>query len=150
MYKNTKWRDRVVDANTQEIIQEGTHMSAENFNNMENGITDAHAAFALMQIMMRNELGRIYDLCRIVVKDGEIEAGRSISLTLPDGFTRDNCCVVSVMASVDGEQYMVDNAKEYLDVKLPYIEGGNLRCVSILNKLTDRTVYYKVAVQKYK
>lgn len=50
MYKNTKWLDRVVDAETQELIQEGTDQSAGNFNNMENGITDASIATALTMI----------------------------------------------------------------------------------------------------
>ena len=38
MYSKTHWRDRVVDSETGEVIQEGTFMSAEHFNNMENGI----------------------------------------------------------------------------------------------------------------
>lgn len=50
MYKNTKWLDKVVDAETGEHIQEGTDQSAANFNNMENGITDAHIATALTMI----------------------------------------------------------------------------------------------------
>ena len=50
MYKNTKWLDRVVDAENGELIQEGTDQSAANFNNMENGITDAHVATALTMI----------------------------------------------------------------------------------------------------
>ena len=50
MYNNTKWLDRVVDAETGELIQEGTDQSAANFNNMENGITDAHIATALTMI----------------------------------------------------------------------------------------------------
>lgn len=50
MYNNTKWLDRVKDAETGEIIQEGTDQSAGNFNNMENGITDAHVATALTMI----------------------------------------------------------------------------------------------------
>lgn len=52
MYKNTKWLDRVEDADTGEIIQEGTDLSAGNFNNMEEGITDAHIAQALTMIAM--------------------------------------------------------------------------------------------------
>ena len=51
MYKNTEWLDRVVDAANGELIQEGTDMSAGNFNNMEKGITDAHVAMALMMTM---------------------------------------------------------------------------------------------------
>ncbi len=50
MYKRTKWQDRVVDAETGEVIQEGTDQSAGNFNNMENGISDVHVATALMMI----------------------------------------------------------------------------------------------------
>ena len=50
MYQNTKWIDKVVDAETGELIQEGTDQSAKNFNNMENGITDLSVATALMLI----------------------------------------------------------------------------------------------------
>ena len=50
MYNPTKWLDRVVDAETDEVIQEGTNQSAANFNNMENGISDAHIATALTMI----------------------------------------------------------------------------------------------------
>lgn len=50
MYKNTKWLDRVVDADSGAILQEGTNMSAGNFNNMENGISDVSVATALMLI----------------------------------------------------------------------------------------------------
>lgn len=53
MYNNTKWLDKVVDAETGELIQEGTDQSAANFNNMENGITDAHIATALTMISVR-------------------------------------------------------------------------------------------------
>ena len=50
MYNNTKWSDRVVDAVSGDVIQEGTDQSAANFNNMEGGITDAHVATALTMI----------------------------------------------------------------------------------------------------
>ena len=50
MYNRTKWQDRVVDAETGELIQEGTDQSAGNFNNMENGISDVSVATALMMI----------------------------------------------------------------------------------------------------
>lgn len=53
MYKSTKWLDRVKDAETGEIIQEGTDQSAANFNNMENGITDVSVALALTMIAAR-------------------------------------------------------------------------------------------------
>lgn len=50
MYTSTKWLDKVVDASTGELIQEGTDQSAKNFNNMENGITDVSVAMALHMI----------------------------------------------------------------------------------------------------
>ncbi|MBO5863425.1 MAG: hypothetical protein J6Q59_04070 [Paludibacteraceae bacterium] len=52
MYKNTKWLDRVVDKSTGEVLQEGTGMSAGNFNNMEDGIGDAAIAAAMLMIAM--------------------------------------------------------------------------------------------------
>lgn len=51
MYHNTKWLDRVVDAESGELIQEGTDQSAANFNNMENGITDANIALSLFMLV---------------------------------------------------------------------------------------------------
>lgn len=50
MYKPTKWLDKVVDAETGELVQEGTDQSAAHFNNMENGISDLSVATALMMI----------------------------------------------------------------------------------------------------
>ena len=50
MYKNTKWLDTVKDAETGEIVQEGTNVTAGKLNNMENGISDLSVATALMMI----------------------------------------------------------------------------------------------------
>ena len=50
MYNRTKWQDEVKDADTGEILQEGTIQSAGNFNNMENGISDVHIATMLSMI----------------------------------------------------------------------------------------------------
>jgi hypothetical protein len=50
MYKATEWQDRVEDAETGEVLQNGTPMSAGNFNNMENGISDVSIAMALAMI----------------------------------------------------------------------------------------------------
>lgn len=54
MYKPKFWLDRVVDSDSGEVIQPGTDMSAGNFNNMENGITDAHLASRLLSIALSN------------------------------------------------------------------------------------------------
>lgn len=50
MYNRTEWKDRVVDSQTGEVIQQGTNQSAGNFNKMEDGITDASIAAALLSI----------------------------------------------------------------------------------------------------
>lgn len=56
MYHNTKWLDKVVDAETGELIQQGTDQSAANFNNMENGITDSSIATALTMIALKHSM----------------------------------------------------------------------------------------------
>lgn len=53
-YKPTFWLDRVVDSDSGEVIQNGTDMSAGNFNNMEDGISDAHLASRLLSIALSN------------------------------------------------------------------------------------------------
>lgn len=50
MYNATYWLDKVVDEESEEVIQEGTDQSAGHFNNMEGGISDAHLAAALLVI----------------------------------------------------------------------------------------------------
>lgn len=56
MYKAIKWIDEIVDQNTQQVIQEGTLQSADNFNTGEHGTGDAHAAFAIfLQYFMQYE-----------------------------------------------------------------------------------------------
>lgn len=53
MYNRTKWQDEVRDTDTGELLQEGTNMSAVNFNNMEDGINDANIATMLTMIFSR-------------------------------------------------------------------------------------------------
>lgn len=50
MYRRTFWLDKVVDEQTQEVIQEGTDQSAGHFNNAEHGISDVNLAAALILI----------------------------------------------------------------------------------------------------
>lgn len=53
-YIKTVWKDHVVDEDTQEIIQQGTPISARNLNNMENGIENA--ATQISEIFPDNEV----------------------------------------------------------------------------------------------
>lgn len=59
MYKNTKWLDEIVDADTGEKLQDGTDQSAKNFNNSEAGISDVTAAAQLMLIMTGQTLDEL-------------------------------------------------------------------------------------------
>ena len=47
MYEPLKWVDHVVDEHGT-VIQQGTNMSAENFNHMEEGILEAQLAIAMV------------------------------------------------------------------------------------------------------
>ena len=78
MYKNTKWLDRVVDADTGDVIEEGTDQSAANFNNMEDGISDAHIAASLAMIAAnvhtgKWKLGYRFNNCFITTPATELE-----------------------------------------------------------------------------
>lgn len=64
MYNKTHWQDRVVDPETGEVIQEGTFMSAERFNNIENGIaanneliTEAQSDIESMEVVLKTSVG---------------------------------------------------------------------------------------------
>lgn len=144
MYKNTEWLDRVIDADSGEIIQEGTDQSAAHFNNMEEGIGDAQMAFALLCAMYQQANDRFQ------VIEGEIEAMRSEhSIVFPKGFTKENCCVMSVMASKDSETFYLDNAKEYVSVCFGTFSSGK-PCITVGNVDYNTAVKYKIALQRYK
>lgn len=59
MYNQTHWLDKVVDPDTQVVIQPGTPQSAGNFNNMENGIQDASVAAAMMMLFAKENEHRL-------------------------------------------------------------------------------------------
>lgn len=59
MYNQTHWLDKVVDPDTQAVIQPGTPQSAGNFNNMENGIQDASVAAAMMMLFAKENEHRL-------------------------------------------------------------------------------------------
>ena len=44
-YNKTEWKDHVTDSSGK-VIQQGTNLSQDNFNNEENGIDDAHIALS--------------------------------------------------------------------------------------------------------
>lgn len=63
MYKKKKWLDKAIDAATGKLVQHGTPLSAGNFNNMEEGISDAHIASSIILIALENSVGgKVEDL----------------------------------------------------------------------------------------
>lgn len=59
MYNATKWKDEVVDADTGEVIQEGTDQSAAHFNNAEEGISDNDPAARLMLLALSRTIDEV-------------------------------------------------------------------------------------------
>lgn len=91
MYKNTNWRDHIVDEDSGEVIQEGTDQSAANFNNMEKGIGDAHLALALFQLFtaQNNERLKVLEVPLIGPMSEAV-------VNWPDGFSKTNSIVLPI------------------------------------------------------
>lgn len=53
-YNRTYWVDHVVDQHGA-VIQQGTLLDQQHFNNMEVGISDAHIALAILQFQSRQQ-----------------------------------------------------------------------------------------------
>lgn len=64
-YTRTFWQDHVTDQNN-EVIQYGTLMDQEHFNNMEVGISDAEVALALVQFKQTQDSYQNEDEVHIV------------------------------------------------------------------------------------
>lgn len=136
MYESTKWQDRVVDAESGEVIQEGTNLSAANFNNMEGGITDAYMAMALLQTMVSLMVKQI----EIIEYTANVQEQNRIGY--PAGFTRDNSVVLSVMLSDDKKNYYYDVGN---DVEITLCDDS----ISVVS-ISENDKYIKIVLCKYK
>lgn len=58
-YKKTEWEDHLVDPLDNEILQQGTPLSANNLNNIENGIYNAYQFLTLLGNEFFNELDKL-------------------------------------------------------------------------------------------
>lgn len=109
MYNYTEWLDEVRDEDDH-IIQPGTNQSAANFNNLECGVVDAHAALALLLNLARQNMWRIEDLERATVQEvgtttltnSETFPFNNSQKTVALSNTRDNQNYVVVIVSVTG------------------------------------------------
>ena len=97
--KHTKYRGTVQ--------QQGTPQNATNFNNMENGILDAHIAHDLLLNAYRQSLWRVEDLERAT----DQETG-AVTLTNTDAFPFNNSIVtVPLTITRDNLNYIVEVIK---------------------------------------
>lgn len=98
-YKMKQWKDHIVDEATQQVIQEGTPVSASNMNNLEMGVLGADGfATVLLQQMMQHKRN-IADL------EGEL---RDISLTNNQEYPFNNSAVtVTLLKERDTLNYRV-------------------------------------------
>lgn len=118
MYQSTKWIDGVKDELTEEIITQGTSQSAAHFNNMEEGISDASVAAALL-LIATGDLQQQTTIERHVV-----------DLTNTQSYPFNNSAkTISLAVTRDSTDYTVD-----VDVQA---HGGNVGDVRIYDKQTN-------------
>lgn len=118
MYQRTKWLDEVKDEHSEEIIQEGTDQSAAHFNNMEEGITDASVAAALL-LIAAGDLSQQTSIERKVV-----------TLSNKQGYPfNDSEQTISLTVTRDSTDYTVD-----VDIQA---HDGNVGDVRIYDKQTN-------------
>ena len=125
MYQRTKWLDEVKDEGSQEIIQEGTDQSAAHFNNMEEGITDASVAAALLLIATG-------DLQQQTATERHV-----VEMTNKQSYPfNDSAKTISLAVTRDSTDYTVD-----VDIQA---HDGNVGDVRIYDKQTNG---FKVAYE---
>lgn len=98
-YNVKQWKDHIVDEATQEVIQEGTPVSASNMNNMETGIlgADSFASVLIQQTMQHKR--NIADL------EGEL---KEVSLTNSQEYPFNNSTItVALLKERDTLNYRV-------------------------------------------
>lgn len=118
MYQRTKWLDEVKDEHSEEIIQEGTDQSAAHFNNMEEGITDASVAAALL-LIATGDLSQQTSIERKVV-----------TLSNKQGYPfNDSEQTINLTVTRDSTDYTVD-----VDIQA---HDGNVGGVRIYDKQTN-------------
>ncbi len=123
MYNQTHWLDKVVDPDTQEVIQPGTPQSAGNFNNMENGIQDVSVAFAQMMIANR-ELEHRLD------NEAAVEE-HTVVLTNTQAYPFNNSKKTVNLTKVRANKTYV------VDVEITAHSGGEVGDIKITDKLLN-------------
>ena len=106
MYNQLYWQDHVVDQEGT-VIQQGTNMSAEHFNNAENGIQDSHVAeqIKIQHMLQRERQGNEH--FDSVEKEIEAEYG-SVTLTNTDSYPFNNSKATIALSKVRNTHYTVE------------------------------------------
>ena len=123
MYNQTHWLDKVVDPDTQEVIQPGTPQSAGNFNNMENGIQDVSVAFA--QMMIANK-----ELEHQLENEAAVEE-HTITLTNTQAYPFNNSKTTVNLTKVRANKTYI------VDVEITAHSGGEVGDIKITDKLLN-------------
>ena len=93
MYKPTIWQDHI------EGVQEGTDMSAANFNNIESGIMEAAALAALNASMLRYNDDMAKNAETVIIEATLTGANTNKTVAIPESATR-NMTTYSVVAEI--------------------------------------------------
>lgn len=123
MYNQTHWLDKVVDPDTQEVIQPGTPQSAGNFNNMENGIQDVSVAFA--QMMIANK-----ELEHQLENEAAVEE-HTITLTNTQAYPFNNSKTTVNLTKVRANKTYI------VDVEITAHSGGEVGDIKVTDKLLN-------------
>ena len=123
MYNQTHWLDKVVDPDTQEVIQPGTPQSAGNFNNMENGIQDAAVALAQMMIANKEAEHRLDN-------EAAVEE-HTVTLTNTQAYPFNNSKTTISLTKVRANKTYV------VDVEVTAHSGGEVGDIKITDKLLN-------------
>lgn len=123
MYNQTHWLDKVVDPDTQEVIQTGTPQSAGNFNNMENGIQDVSVAFAQMMIANKELRYRLDN-------EAAVEE-HTVVLTNTQAYPFNNSKTTVNLTKVRANKTYV------VDVEITAHSGGEVGDIKITDKLLN-------------
>lgn len=123
MYNQTHWLDKVVDPDTEEVIQPGTPQSAGNFNNMENGIQDGAIAAAQLAIFAKELEHRLDD-------EAAVEE-HTVTLTNSQQYPFNNSKTTINLTKVRTNKTYV------VDVEITAHSGGEVGDIKITDKLLN-------------
>jgi hypothetical protein len=121
MYDSTYWKDHVVDQSGT-IIQQGTNLSAQNFNNMEHGISDSHVTAQILMQHQQQREWQVDDELTAINGEIEVETG-SIKLSNTDTYPFNNSAATVALKKTRNLHYTVEAVVKSYEGGLP----GNFR-----------------------